>query len=159
MKRREFMAWVGLGMLASSLPVALAASLAPSQATTPTSGSTQPTELRDRLASTPRSDGFVVIGTVTQLNQAGAIVDKDFKPQAIAVTRDPANPANLIAVSAVCTHQGCTIRWNGGQSRFICPCHDSQFRPDGRVAKGPADKPLTTYTAKIEGNTVLVKVS
>jgi len=162
MKRREFMAWVGFGTLASSLPVAIAACMDPSQAAmtsvSPMGSSAVPQPPDDQLASTPRSDGFVAIGTVAQLNQAGAIIDKDFKPHAVAVTRDPANAANLIAVSAVCTHRGCTVRWNGSRSQFACPCHGSQFQPNGAVAKGPANQPLATYAAKIEGDTVLVKV-
>ncbi len=160
MKRREFMAWVGFGTLSSSLPVAIAACLSPSQAATASASPTQPGQSPDqRLASTPRSDGFVAIGTVAQLNQSGAIIDKDLGSGGVAVTRDPANTANLIAVSAACTHRGCTVRWNGSQSRFACPCHGSQFQPNGAVAKGPANKPLATYAAKIEGDRVLVKVS
>ncbi|WP_448571961.1 QcrA and Rieske domain-containing protein [Trichothermofontia sp.] len=161
MKRREFMVWVGFGTLASSLPVAIAACLSPSQAApSPATPSRPPGVSPDRrLAATPRSDGFVAIGTVAQLNQSGAIINKDFAPNGVAVIRDPANAANLIAVSAACPHRGCTVRWNGSQSRFACPCHGSQFQPNGAVAKGPANKPLATYAAKIEGDQVLVKVS
>jgi cytochrome b6-f complex iron-sulfur subunit len=45
------------------------------------------------------------------------------------------------ALSGVCTHLGCLVRVEGG--RFSCPCHGSQFTPDGAVAVGPAGRPLT----------------
>jgi glycine/D-amino acid oxidase-like deaminating enzyme/nitrite reductase/ring-hydroxylating ferredoxin subunit len=53
-----------------------------------------------------------------------------------AVTRD-AN-GELIAVSASCTHMGCTVAWNAAESTWDCPCHGSRFALDGEVLHGPA---------------------
>ena len=39
------------------------------------------------------------------------------------------------------------------------PCHDAKYSPDGKVLKSPAEKPLPTYEAKVEGDSVLVKAS
>ncbi|HEX9690116.1 MAG TPA: Rieske 2Fe-2S domain-containing protein [Thermoanaerobaculia bacterium] len=64
------------------------------------------------------------------------------------------------AVSAVCTHLGCTVRAEAlpqaevktveGQSlrlthRFLCPCHGSKYTGDGSNVSGPAPKPLAWY--------------
>jgi Rieske Fe-S protein len=44
--------------------------------------------------------------------------------------------------SAACTHLGCEIRWNSTEQCWDCPCHGSQFAPDGAVLNGPAVAPL-----------------
>ena len=47
------------------------------------------------------------------------------------------------AVSAICTHLGCTIlRTMDG---FECPCHGSCYSDDGVVLSGPAPRALSWY--------------
>lgn len=43
---------------------------------------------------------------------------------------------------AACTHLGCRINWNSTEQCWDCPCHGSQFAPDGTVLNGPAISPL-----------------
>jgi glycine/D-amino acid oxidase-like deaminating enzyme/nitrite reductase/ring-hydroxylating ferredoxin subunit len=58
----------------------------------------------------------------------------------IAVCRD--NDGSLHARSAVCTHLGCHVHWNSTEQCWDCPCHGSQFAPNGAVLAGPAIAPL-----------------
>jgi len=58
----------------------------------------------------------------------------------VAAYRDEAG--ELHAVSAVCTHLGCVVQWNGAEKSWDCPCHASRFDVDGRVLQGPAVKDL-----------------
>ena len=55
--------------------------------------------------------------------------------------------------SAVCTHVGCIVQWNGTEKCWDCPCHGSQFRIDGSVINGPAIRPLDEVSAKAETET------
>ncbi|TKB23460.1 MAG: FAD-dependent oxidoreductase, partial [Mesorhizobium sp.] len=65
----------------------------------------------------------------------GVIVRGDEK---IAAWRD--TEGALQAVSATCTHKGCTVTWNNADHTWDCPCHGSIFAADGSVIHGPARK-------------------
>ncbi|MER9074059.1 FAD-dependent oxidoreductase [Mesorhizobium sp. M0904] len=62
----------------------------------------------------------------------------------IAAWRD--TEGALQAVSATCTHKGCTVTWNTADHTWDCPCHGSIFAADGSVIHGPARKPLAQIT-------------
>ncbi len=52
------------------------------------------------------------------------------------------------AISAVCTHLGCTVRIEAEQTEkraFVCPCHGSAYARDGKPLSGPAPTPLKAY--------------
>ena len=68
----------------------------------------------------------------------GAILRRGLKK--IAAFRD--ETGRLTERSAVCTHVGCIVHWNGLEKCWDCPCHGSQFAVDGSVLNGPAVRPL-----------------
>jgi len=68
------------------------------------------------------------------------------------------------AISAVCTHLGCTVRAEALSQpesltvdgkplrvthRFACPCHGSRYTGDGTNVAGPAPKPLSWYQLSV----------
>jgi cytochrome b6-f complex iron-sulfur subunit len=59
------------------------------------------------------------------------------------------------AVSAICTHLGCTVNLAG--QGFHCPCHGSQFNENGVVISGPAPSPLPWFelTVSRDGHLVI----
>ena len=64
--------------------------------------------------------------------------------------RDASDRLHL--VSAVCTHLGCTIKWNNDEKTWDCPCHGSRFTYKGQVVNGPANTNLDYHTE--EGQTI-----
>ena len=68
----------------------------------------------------------------------GAIVRSGLSK--VAAYRD--DEGKLLLCSAACTHTGCHLHWNSFERCWDCPCHGSQFAPDGSVLNGPAIAPL-----------------
>jgi cytochrome b6-f complex iron-sulfur subunit len=153
-KRRSFLGYFGIGWLTTCFPVVLAACTP----TKPTTENTNTPAVPDpQVAATPAAgktaEGFTVVGSVADLTKNGYLQTK-----AVAITKDPTNPAQLLAVNPKCTHQGCDVKWMAGEKRYECPCHNANFAADGKVLKGPATKSLAAYPAKIVGTQVLVKI-
>lgn len=66
------------------------------------------------------------------------------------------NAGEFLALSAVCTHLGCIVKWVDDSQEFLCPCHGGRFSPAGQVLGGPPPKPLETYSVSLEGDDVLI---
>jgi cytochrome b6-f complex iron-sulfur subunit len=141
MKRREFNL-LGLGLLASSLPIAIAACQSDSEPVADAGGGGE----------------FVALGSEADLDAQGSLTSDDFQGEKIAVIRDPGGSGAVLAVSTVCTHAGCTVDWDGAEGKFVCPCHGGSYNPDGTVSGGPPPQSLTTFVAKAEGGQVMIQM-
>jgi cytochrome b6-f complex iron-sulfur subunit len=98
--------------------------------------------------------GLVDLGPVTTF-KAGIIVDRTTDAGAlISRTAD-----GLIALSPVCTHQGCTPHSVGGANELVCSCHGARFTVDGGVTRGPARTPLSTYSLQIKNGHLFVNTN
>ena len=62
----------------------------------------------------------------------------------------------LLAVSLKCSHLGCSVSRDAGKSRFICPCHASEFAMNGNVINPPAPRALDYYPVIIDKGVVKV---
>jgi cytochrome b6-f complex iron-sulfur subunit len=65
-------------------------------------------------------------------------------------------PSEVVALSAVCPHLGCLVKWDEIQRMIVCPCHAALFDVQGNVLAGPAPAPLPTIPARIVGDKILV---
>jgi len=62
----------------------------------------------------------------------------------------------FIALSSVCTHEGCQVAYNHGNSNLPCPCHGSVFSTTGSVLQGPAVSSLAKYEVIQEGDILTI---
>lgn len=67
-------------------------------------------------------------------------------------------PVRWRALSAICTHLGCIVKWDERSGTIQCPCHAASFAPDGRVLSGPPSKPLPEYVVVRAGDELKVKL-
>lgn len=58
-------------------------------------------------------------------------------------------PEGFYALSAKCTHLGCTPNWTPLDNKFKCPCHGSGFYITGANFEGPAPRPLERFRISI----------
>ncbi|RRJ33778.1 FAD-dependent oxidoreductase [Halocatena pleomorpha] len=96
----------------------------------------------DRIGSPPRFDR-------SQLDRDEAVVVTE-QEDPVAAYRDESG--RLHAVSAICPHMGCLLRWNDGEKSWDCPCHGSRFDIDGTVLDTPAVTELDRYDHLLQGD-------
>jgi cytochrome b6-f complex iron-sulfur subunit len=91
--------------------------------------------------------------------KVGDLVPNSFKifkfgsaPGILIDTQD----GQLVALSAVCTHLTCTVRYEGDSGTIFCPCHNGRFDLAGNVISGPPPRPLETYSVEVVGEDIFV---
>ena len=89
----------------------------------------------------------------------GAVNEKFKKDQRVWVVRQ--EDGSFYAISAICTHLGCTPNWFATENKFKCPCHGSGFYRDGTNYEGPAPRPLDRIKISVspEGQLVIDKAT
>ncbi len=72
----------------------------------------------------------------------GAVDARWIRDQRCWIIREP---TGIYALSATCTHLGCTPVWLSTEDKFKCPCHGSGFHRDGVNYEGPAPRALERF--------------
>jgi menaquinol-cytochrome c reductase iron-sulfur subunit len=67
------------------------------------------------------------------------------------------NGRDFVAMSNVCSHLGCRVRWIADKDHFFCPCHNGIYAKDGSVVSGPPPKALARFEVKIENDILYAK--
>lgn len=90
----------------------------------------------------------------TEIDSVG---DKKISGTNIVIRQATGNTAAAFkAFSLVCTHQGCTVKYEDSGDVFNCPCHGSKYDGEGAVLNGPATKPLNKLNVTVTGNELIV---
>jgi cytochrome b6-f complex iron-sulfur subunit len=66
------------------------------------------------------------------------------------------NEGEYTAVLMLCTHKDCEL--NPAGTILSCPCHGSEFAPDGKVLQGPAEASLEKYKATVDSENISIQL-
>jgi len=106
-------------------------------------------------SDTPSGGGAAASGgalaQVSDIPVGGAISAKDADGKPIILVQPEAG--TVVALSAVCTHQQCTVAPEDDELR--CPCHGSVFDLTGANVSGPAPSPLAEVDVHVSNGAVL----
>ncbi len=106
-----------------------------------------------RLGPTTKVElGTPTLFTVTLQTQTGWIANTEEKSVYVLST----DSRTFIAMSNICTHLGCRIRWIAEKNQFFCPCHNGVFDREGNVVSGPPPRPLDRFQVKVENDQLYV---
>jgi len=100
------------------------------------------------------SSGAAAGGALAQLSDipvGGAISAEDADGKPIILLQP--EEGTVVALSAVCTHQQCTVAPEDDEIR--CPCHGSVFDQTGANVSGPAKTPLPSVDVHVSNGAVL----
>lgn len=95
-------------------------------------------------------------GTILPGTALTFLMQPENNPGILLMTKE----GELRALSAICTHLGCTVAMESKseKTRLHCPCHGSNFDLTGKVINGPAKKPLQRFDVHLDGSDAIVNV-
>jgi cytochrome b6-f complex iron-sulfur subunit len=88
----------------------------------------------------------------------------DLKPNSGKIFRFGSRPGLLIlesdgtyrALSATCTHLGCTVQYRPDLREIWCACHNGIYNLNGGNVSGPPPRPLTVFDVHQRGDEIVV---
>jgi Rieske Fe-S protein len=60
------------------------------------------------------------------------------------------------ALSATCTHLGCTVQYRSDLHEIWCACHNGTYDLNGRNVSGPPPRPLDVFDVHVRGDEIVV---
>lgn len=100
------------------------------------------------------SSDTVLAGKIGDLKtNSGKIFRFGSRPALLVMTSD----GQYHAMSAVCTHLGCTVQYRGDLHNVWCACHNGMYDLNGRNISGPPPRPLETYDVFVKGDEIYVR--
>ena len=117
----------------------------PPTPTTNPPAATGPNKSTDTLKSQKLATEPLLIGPAGNYTTAGLY--DGYRDKGVWLVSDS---KKLIALSARCTHQGCSVSWDGSARQFACPCHKSVFTLEGdNLPNHKATRPLERLSLSI----------
>ena len=88
----------------------------------------------------------------------------DLKPNSSKIFKFGTRPGLLVmgadgnyrALSATCTHLGCTVQYRNDTKQIWCACHNGTYDLAGRNVSGPPPRPLEQFDVHVKGDDIFV---
>jgi len=98
----------------------------------------------------------VMLAKVPELATVGgsASITRDSPQVYLVVARTTED--GFVIVSNRCPHKGKAVGYDHEAGHFVCASGKSEFRQDGTVIRGPAERPLRTYNWHVEEGRLLI---
>jgi Rieske Fe-S protein len=90
----------------------------------------------------------------TKISQKAGWITEDRELSYYVLTEDG---REFEAISNICTHLSCRVRWVSDEEKFYCPCHNGVFDKNGDVVSGPPPRPLNKFSVKDEDGQLFVE--
>jgi Rieske Fe-S protein len=110
--------------------------------------------------------GLPTRATASELRPAADVLVgrlDDLPPGAVKAAKYHGMPVLVLNVdgkvevmSAICTHEGCTVTWDEEKKLILCPCHGGAYDRLGKVVAGPPPAPLIQLPVRVEGGRIYV---
>ena len=89
----------------------------------------------------------------------------ELKPNTAKTFRFGTRPGLLVqtaageyrAISATCTHLGCTVQYRTDLREIWCACHNGIYDLNGRNISGPPPRPLEAFDVQVRGDDIFVR--
>ncbi len=95
----------------------------------------------------------VVAAKVAELkSNAGKIFRFGSRPGLLIMNSD----GTYRALSATCTHLGCTVQYRPDLREIWCACHNGFYDLNGRNISGPPPRPLEVFDVHLRGDEIVV---
>ena len=106
--------------------------------------------------SRPARAAKIAIGLdkLSKLKTVGSSMTIKLKGKMVMFVRD--SEESVRGIDPTCTHEQCTVEYKIDGNRIECPCHGSVFDLQGKVLKGPAEKPLSLYETSLRDGRVVI---
>ena len=66
-------------------------------------------------------------------------------------------PGEYRAMSATCTHLGCTVQYRPDLKEVWCACHNGLYDLNGHNVSGPPPRPLEQFDVQVRGDEIYVR--
>ena len=111
----------------------------------------------------PIKKGWIYAAQVRKIAKGSSIPFKAPDGTKIEIARrgDTGKASDFIALSSVCPHLGCMVRWEPHNNRFFCPCHNGVFDLKGIAISGPpakAGQKLKQFPLKVQRRLLFIHV-